>query len=61
MWPITRKEEPFPWTARTTTTPKAERTELKYLLASGGTVNVHFWNAKKDFRYRQIGDRLEKI
>ena len=35
--------------------------ELKDLLASGGTVNVHFWNAKKDFRYRQIGDRLEKI
>ena len=35
--------------------------ELKDLLASGGTVNAHFWNAKKDFRYRQIGDRLEKI
>ena len=35
--------------------------ELKDLLASGGTVNVHFWNAAKDFRYRQIGDRLEKI
>lgn len=35
--------------------------ELKDLLASGGTVNVHFWNAKKDFRFRQIGDRLEKI
>ena len=35
--------------------------ELKDLLANGGTVNVHFWNAAKDFRYRQIGDRLEKI
>ena len=35
--------------------------ELKDLLASGGTVNVHFWNAAKNFRYRQIGDRLEKI
>ena len=35
--------------------------ELKDLLASGGTVNAHFWNAAKDFRYRQIGDRLEKI
>ena len=35
--------------------------ELKDLLASGGTVNVHFWNASKDFQYRQIGDRLEKI
>ena len=35
--------------------------ELKDLLANGGTVNVHFWNAAKDYRYRQIGDRLEKI
>lgn len=35
--------------------------ELKDLLVNGGTVNVHFWNASKDFRYRQIGDRLEKI
>lgn len=35
--------------------------ELKDLLANGGTVNVHFWNASKDFQYRQIGDRLEKI
>ena len=35
--------------------------DLEDLLASGGTVNAHFWNAKKDFRYRQIGDRLEKI
>ena len=35
--------------------------ELKDLLANGGTVNVHFWNAAKDYRYRQIGDRLEKF
>ena len=35
--------------------------ELKDLLANGGTVNVHFWNAAKDYRYRQIGDRLEII
>ena len=35
--------------------------ELKDLLANGGTVNVHFWNASKNFKYRQIGDRLEKI
>ena len=35
--------------------------ELKDLLASGGTVNVHFWNRANNFRYRQIGDRLEKI
>ena len=35
--------------------------ELKDLLANGGTVNVHFWNAARDYRYRQIGDRLEKI
>lgn len=34
--------------------------EVKDLLANGGTVNVHFWNAAKDYRYRQIGDRLEK-
>ena len=26
MWPVTRKEKPFPWTARTTTEPKADRT-----------------------------------
>ncbi|MBR4908053.1 MAG: hypothetical protein IKZ43_03455 [Acidaminococcaceae bacterium] len=35
--------------------------ELKYLLASGGTVNVHFWNPANDFRYRQIGSYLKKI
>ena len=35
--------------------------DLKYLLASGGTVNVHFWNPANDFRYRQIGSYLEKI
>ena len=35
--------------------------ELKDLLANGGTVNVHFWNASKNFKYRQIGDRLEKF
>ena len=35
--------------------------ELKDLLVNGGTVNVHFWNPAKDFRYRQLGNRLEKI
>ena len=35
--------------------------DLKYLLSSGGTVNVHFWNPANDFRYRQIGSYLEKI
>jgi hypothetical protein len=35
--------------------------ELEYLLVNGGTVNVHFWNAARDFRYRQIGRKLEKI
>ena len=35
--------------------------DLEYLLASGGTVNVHFWDPAKDFRYRQIGSHLEKI
>ncbi len=39
----------------------ARSVELKDLLAAGGTVNVHFWDAAKDFRYRQIGDRLEKL
>ena len=34
--------------------------ELKDLLVNGGTVNVHFWNPAKDFRYRQLGSRLEK-
>ena len=35
--------------------------ELKDLLVNGGTVNVHFWDPSKDFRYRQLGNRLEKI
>ena len=35
--------------------------ELRDLLAAGGTINVNFWNRAKNFRYRQIGDRLEKI
>ena len=35
--------------------------ELKDLLVNGGTVNIHFWNPTKDFRYRQIGSYLEKI
>ena len=35
--------------------------DLDYLLANGGTVNVHFWNPAKDFRYRRIGSALEKI
>ena len=35
--------------------------DLEYLLVNGGTVNVHFWNAAKDFRYRQIGHTLQKI
>ena len=38
-----------------------ESAEAKDLLASGGTVNVHFWNTANDFRFRQIGDKLEKI
>lgn len=39
----------------------ANSVELEDLLAGGGTVNVHFWNPAKDFRYRQIGNDLEKI
>ena len=35
--------------------------ELKDLLVNGGTVNIHFWDSSKDFRYRQLGNRLEKI
>ena len=35
--------------------------DLEYLLVNGGTVNVHFWDPAKDFRYRQIGHTLEKI
>lgn len=35
--------------------------DLDYLLVNGGTVNVHFWNPAKDFRYRRIGSTLEKI
>ena len=35
--------------------------DLEYLLVNGGTVNVHFWNPAKDFRYRQIGHTLQKI
>ena len=35
--------------------------ELKDLLVNGGTVNIHFWNPANDFRYRQLGNRLEKI
>jgi hypothetical protein len=35
--------------------------DLEYLLVNGGTVNVHFWNPAKDFRYRQIGSTLQKI
>lgn len=35
--------------------------ELKDLLVNGGTVNVHFWNPSKDYRYRQIGSNLQKI
>ena len=35
--------------------------EIKDLLANGGTVNVNFWNRANNFRYRQIGSRLEKI
>lgn len=35
--------------------------ELKDLLVNGGTVNVHFWDPAKDFRYRQLGHNLEKI
>ena len=39
----------------------ANSVELEYLLVNGGTVNVHFWDATKDFRYRQIGKNLQKI
>ena len=35
--------------------------DMDYLLVNGGTVNVHFWNPAKDFRYRRIGSTLEKI
>jgi len=35
--------------------------EFENLMAGGGTVNVHFWNSAKDFRYRQIGDDLKKM
>ena len=35
--------------------------DLKYLLVNGGTVNIHFWDPGKDFRYRQIGSSLKKI
>lgn len=35
--------------------------DLEYLLVNGGTVNVHFWDPAKDFRYRQIGHTLQKI
>ena len=35
--------------------------DLKYLLVNGGTVNVHFWDPARDFRYRQIGSSLKKI
>ena len=35
--------------------------DLKYLLVNGGTVNVHFWDTARDFRYRQIGSSLKKI
>ena len=38
-----------------------QRFELKYLLVNGGTVNVHFWDTARDFRYRQIGSSLKKI
>ena len=34
--------------------------DLEYLLVNGGTVNVHFWDPAKDFRYRQIGHNLVK-
>ena len=35
--------------------------DLKYLLVNGGTLNIHFWDPGKDFRYRQIGSSLKKI
>ena len=35
--------------------------DLEYLLVNGGTVNVHFWDPAKDYRYRQIGHTLQKI